>query len=200
MFFDNEQARLILASASPRRRELLTAAGYVFDVVPSPMDEPTGRWRLLSPQQVAQSLAYFKARSVWERYPRAWVMGADTVVAVGGQIIGKPSDRQHARQILSSLAGTRHSVITGVSLLGPSAIRLIAADTTHVTMRKASAAEIEAYLDSGEWQGKAGAYAIQETGDRFVKSIEGSFTNVVGLPMETVERLLAQAAELAKSR
>ncbi len=201
MFLNNVQEKLILASASPRRRELLAAAGYIFDVVPSPIDEPAGRWRLLSPQQVAQSLAYFKARSVWERHSRAWVLGADTIVAAAdGQIIGKPSDREHARQILSSLMGTRHSVITGVSLLGPSAIRLIAAQTTHVTMRKATAAEIEAYLDSGEWQGKAGAYAIQETGDRFVQSIEGSFSNIVGLPMESVERLLAEAAELAKSR
>lgn len=162
----------------------------MFEVIPSPLDEPAGRWRLLSPQQVAQSLAYFKARSVWADHPRAWVLGADTIVVAGGQILGKPADRDHAREILTLLAGTRQSVITGVCLLGPRGQRRIECETTFVTMRAATPAEIEAYLDSGEWQGKAGAYAIQETGDRFVQSVEGSFSNVVGLPMELVTRML----------
>ena len=92
--------------------------------------------------------------------------------------------------MLETLSGSRHAVITGVALLGPGPRRLIASDTTHVTMRRMTDDEIQAYLDSGEWQGKAGAYAIQETADRFVTSVEGSFTNVVGLPMELVRRML----------
>jgi uncharacterized membrane protein (UPF0127 family) len=102
----------------------------------------------------------------------------------GGQAIGKADDEEEARAILRRLCGTRHEVITGLALLGPGGVRLIASEVTHVTMRKASEGEIQAYLDSGEWRGKAGAYAIQETGDRFVECVEGSFSNVVGLPME----------------
>ncbi len=178
---------------------MLSQAGFVFEVIPSPLDEPAGRWRLLSPQQVAQSLAYFKARSVWAHHPRAWVLGADTLVVANGQIIGKPADRDHARDILTLLAGTRQAVITGVCLLGPGAWRRIECATTYVTMRAASPAEIEAYLDSGEWEGKAGAYAIQETGDRFVQSLEGSFSNVVGLPVELVERMLKDAQAVCRA-
>ena len=183
--------RLILASSSPRRRELLASAGREFEVVPPSIPEPVRDSPPRGPIETAEALAYFKARSVWQAHPRAWVLGADTVVAHQGRIIGKPSGPDDARATLEALAGTRHAVITGVALLGPPSRRLIASETTYVTMRKMSDREVRQYIDSGEWQGKAGAYAIQETADRFVEAVEGSFTNVVGLPMELVERMLA---------
>ena len=182
--------RLVLASASPRRRQLLEEAGWEFQVVAPAIPEPEGHLRLLGPKGLAEALAYFKARSVWDANPADWVLGADTIVSLDEEVIGKAGDEAEARAILSRLCGTRHAVITGLAILGPGGVRLIASDTTFVRMRKASPAEIQAYLDSGEWRGKAGAYAIQETGDRFVESVEGSFTNVVGLPMELLGRML----------
>jgi septum formation protein len=181
---------LVLASASPRRRQLLAEAGWAFRVVEPPVPEPDDGWHGLGPNGLAEALAYFKARSVWEADPGDWVLGADTVCSHAGRIIGKPADEEDARAILRSLCGTRHAVITALAILGPPAVRLIASDTTYITMRNASDADIQAYLDSGEWRGKAGAYAIQETGDRFVECVEGSFSNVVGLPLELLERMI----------
>jgi septum formation protein len=182
--------RLILASASPRRRQLLEEAGWEFQVIVPTVAEPETRWHLLGPKGMAEALAYFKARSIWDANPSDWVLGADTIVARGEEVIGKAADEVEARTILGRLCGTRHAVITGLAILGPGSVRLIASDTTFIRMRNASPAEIQAYLDSGEWRGKAGAYAIQETGDRFVESVEGSFTNVVGLPMELLRRMI----------
>ena len=193
---------VILASGSPRRRELLAQAGVPFEVVAptiEELDETTGH---LPPTQQAEALAYFKARYVWDKDPARWVLGADTMVALGATILGKPADRDDARRMLSSLSGTRHAVITGVALIGPEG-RWIASDHTFVTMRTLSPQEIEDYLASGQWAGKAGAYGIQETpalrsatqsrvGDRFVERVEGSWSNVMGLPMELVGRMLAR--------
>ncbi|MCK4276023.1 MAG: septum formation protein Maf [Phycisphaerae bacterium] len=180
---------LILASASPRRRKLLAEAGLVFEVVSPPVDEPD-HVGLLPPAQRAEALAYFKARSVSQYYPGSLILGADTIVAVSGVVLGKPADQLEARRMLQTLSGTRHVVITGVALLGPDKRRLIASETTYVTMRPMSNGEIESYIASGEWEGKAGAYAIQETADRFVVSVEGSFSNVVGLPVKLVKRMV----------
>jgi septum formation protein len=181
---------LILASASPRRRALLAEAGWEFRVVEPPLTEPKTHHDVAGPKDLAESLAYFKARSVWEPNPLHWVLGADTIVWAGGKVIGKALDEADALAILRGLCGTRHEVITGLAILGPGGVRLIASDTTFVTMRKAPDAEIQAYVDSGEWRGKAGAYAIQETGDRLVERIEGSFSNVVGLPLELLARMV----------
>jgi septum formation protein len=183
-------AGLILASASPRRRELLAASGWKFHVIEPPLTEPKAHWDVPGPKDLAESLAYFKARSVWERNLESWVLGADTIVWAGGKVIGKAADEEEALAILRGLCGTRHEVITGLAMLGPLGVRLIASDTTFVTMRKAADSEIQAYVDSGEWRGKAGAYAIQETGDRLVDRIEGSFSNVVGLPLELLGRMV----------
>lgn len=184
------QTGLILASSSPRRRQLLADAGYAFAVIDPPLGEPDGRLAGLPPRQQAEALAYFKARSVAESNPDAMVLAADTVVASGGAVLGKPAALSDARRMLETLSGTRHAVVTGVALLGPGPARLIASEVTHVTMRAMLPEEVEAYLASGEWRGKAGAYAIQETADRFVQNVEGSFTNVVGLPMELVEQMI----------
>ncbi len=192
----------VLASRSPRRRELLERAGYRFRVAVPPVSEPEGSSRQAHPAQLAEALAYFKARSVQKGRPRRIVLGADTVVAGGGRVFGKASDAAAARKMLSALAGTRHSVTTGLALVLPAAPaatgaglrRLLASETTYVTMRDLCEEEIDGYVASGEWRGKAGSYAIQETADAFVEKIEGSFSNVVGLPLELLERLLERAS------
>jgi len=185
--------RLILASASPRRRELLRGAGYEFDVVPPPVHEPVAPAHSIAPGFWAEALAYFKARSVAESHPEAIVVGADTVVTHGGRMIGKPKDVADARRILSSMFAGRNEVITGLAVVyPPNASRIITHVTTVLTMRAMRREELEEYLAGGAWRGKAGAYALQEGGDRFVESIVGSESNVVGLPMEKLEEILAQ--------
>jgi septum formation protein len=185
---------LILASGSARRRELLEKAGVTFEVVPPNVQEPVSVPAGTGARTLAESLAYFKAAAVAAEREGAAVLAADTVVALDDRIIGKPADEQEAREILEALSGTRHQVITGVALLCPGERRLITSETTHVTMRAMSSDDLDAYVASREWVGKAGAYAIQETADRYVEEIEGSFTNVVGLPMELVERMVRRAA------
>ena len=183
---------LILASASPRRSELLRQAGYSFSAVVPPVGEPGPPPAGLSACQQAEAAAYFKARSVLEMGFVGPVLGADTVVALGGKVLGKPADEADARGMLRTLSGTRHEVITGVAILWRIGRRRIASDRTYVTMRRMTPEELDSYIASGEWVGKAGAYAIQETADRFVERVEGSFSNVVGLPLELVRRMLGE--------
>jgi septum formation protein len=196
---------LILASSSPRRRELLHQAGYRFKVrPPGPIEDASIRGAPSAAAYV-ESLAYLKAMSAIETHGirKGLVLGADTAVELRGRLIGKPRDEEEARQILSALvatgdstgrAGSVHRVLTGLALVDAGAgRRWLAHDATTVHMGPMSAAEIHAYVASGEAMGKAGAYALQETADRFVERIEGSFTNVVGLPMELLERMLKAA-------
>ena len=183
---------LILASASPRRRELLTEAGYAFTVEPAQVSEPQlPNGKALSAAVWAEALAYFKARAVAQYHPDALVLGADTVVSFENKIIGKAADIDDARRILTNLFGGSNDIITGIALLVPrSESRVIAHVSTRLTMKPMSSAEVEAYLATGAWQDKAGAYAIQEGGDQFVESIDGSLSNVVGLPMEKIGEIL----------
>ena len=187
---------LILASSSPRRRELLHQAGYRFKVrPPGPIEDASIR-RAPSAAAYVESLAYLKAMSAIETHGirKGLVLGADTAVELEGRIIGKPRDEDEARQILSALAGSVHRVLTGLALVDAGAgRRWLAHDATAVHMGPMDDAEIRAYVASGEAMGKAGAYALQETGDRYVESLEGSLTNVVGLPMELLERMLKAA-------
>ena len=169
---------------------MLSEAGYKLDVVSPHLPEPTDLPESLSPTEYAEHLAHFKANCVAESHPNDCVLGADTVVAVNGKIIGKAADEKHAVEILTELSHTPHKVITGIALLGPGEKFSIAAETTIVTMKPMTPGEIQDYVDSGEWIDKAGAYAIQESADRFVKKIDGSFSNVVGLPMELLLQLL----------
>ena len=182
--------RLILASASPRRSQLLSQAGFIFDVVPSDADEtlPDG----LPPAEAAVEVARRKALAVAGGIRSAVILAADTiVVAPGGKILGKPDDEADARRMLRELSDSTHVVITGVFAVDCDTARTVGrAVATTVVFGKMTDAEIYAYVAGGEALGKAGAYAIQETGDRFVRRIEGSFTNVVGLPMETVTEML----------
>ena len=186
-------SKLILASSSERRRRLMAEGGLDFEVVAPSLAEPTEYVLNLPPIQQAEALAYFKARSVLDTHPKATVLGADTIVVLGEEVLGKPADAEGARRMLDSLSGTRHRVITGVAIVGPCG-RLIASDTTYVQMREMSPDEVDGYVESEEWAGKAGGYAIQDTADRFISRIDGSFSNVVGLPMELVTQMLAKLA------
>jgi septum formation protein len=184
---------LILASGSPRRAELLREAGYRFEVVVPPWAEPDEFHPHVEAPRHAESLAYFKARSIANHNPKATILGADTISVLNGDIFGKPVDRQDARRILTRLAGTTHSVITAVTLLHPETDqREMRHAVSRITMRRIPAEELEGYLDTGHWMGKAGAYGIQDHGDRFLEHYEGSFTNIVGLPMELVGEMFAE--------
>lgn len=184
---------LVLASASPRRAELLREAGYRFQVVDPPIEEPGDEHRHVAAGLHAESLAYFKARSVEDDHPNKTILAADTIAVLNGQIIGKPVDAADARRILKLLSGTIHDVITGVVLLSPNgARRIMQHDVSRIRVRRLSDEAVEAYLTTGQWQGKAGAYGIQDHGDAFVETVEGSFTNVVGLPMELLSRMFRQ--------
>ena len=185
------QPRLVLASASPRRQSLLREHGLTFDIIVSPHDEPDDAFGTVTPAQLAEALSAFKAQSVRSLVSDAWILGGDTVVALGDAVFGKPVDRDDARRIISTLAGTTHEVITGVTLLDARTGRYETEhDRTLVVMRRLSETEIEDYLATGAWEGKAGAYGIQDRGDAFIDRIEGSFSNVVGFPMELVMRML----------
>ena len=189
------QIRLVLASASPQRKQILAKAGYVFEAVdPGDVEDAVGA--AARPEELAGIKAMAKAEHVAAAlsapYP-AVVIGADTIVALGSEIVGKPLDRKEAVSILTRLSGTRHRVISGLCLWPVPGQPRLGVATTWVQMRPMSAEQIRAYVASGESDDKAGAYAIQEGGDRFVESLEGSFLNVVGFPLELFEGLLPAA-------
>jgi septum formation protein len=171
---------------------LLSQWGFVFDTVPSPVDEPDAAELGGSPVDVAMSLATFKADQVARLHPDAIVLGADTVVALDGELYGKPDDADDARRILSTLMHHTHEVITGVTLIdGKSGRREAAVDESRITMTPMTPSQLDAYIESGLWQGKAGAYGVQDHDDQFVKRLDGSFTNVVGLSKDLVTSMLA---------
>jgi septum formation protein len=181
--------RLILASASPRRSELLRAAGFDFQVVPADVDE-----RPLpaeAPDDYVRRVALDKARAVAACMPDAIVLAADTCVVVDDAILGKPADAADAARMLAMLSGRPHDVLTGVAVIGPAGIRVESADS-RVVFAELSAGEIAWYVASGEPGDKAGAYAIQGLASRYVERVEGSYSNVVGLPVALVYRLLRE--------
>ena len=185
---------IILASTSPRRSELLREMGLEFVVSPAHFEE--AEHPHLSPVELAKLNACRKARVIAQRYPKALVLGADTVVSLGTKFYGKPADRADAARMLSELQGQTHQVVTGICLIHLHGRRhRLFAETTHVTFRALTLAQIQDYLARIHALDKAGAYAIQEHGDRIVKGIVGSFNNVVGLPTERLAQELAQMAE-----
>lgn len=184
------QPRLILASASPRRRALLAELGIAFDVIPGDVPEEPAPGE--APGAFAARLARAKAEAVARAHPDAYVLGADTVVALDGAPLGKPADRADARRMLAALSGRTHTVRTAVALVGPDGRVDEAQACTTVEFRALGMAEIEAYLDSGEPFDKAGAYAVQGGAGAFVRRLEGSYSNVVGLPVVEVAALLAR--------
>ena len=182
---------VLLASQSPRRADLLREAGIGFEVELPRFDEPgMDGWRF-SAVELAESLAYFKARSVADARPDRLVLGELTVVSICGAFLGMPRDRDDARRMLSMHSGTTQEVITGVALVHLARRqRMIRHAVTRVTMKRLTDDELNDYLDTGDWAGKAGAYGIQNVGDRFVTKVDGSFSNVVGLPIELVTEMI----------
>ena len=181
---------LVLASASPRRQELLRSAGITFEVQPAhiPEDPLPGE----AAKDCAERLAREKALAVAGQRPHDIVLGADTVVVVDGQLLGKPSDTADAERMLRMLSGREHQVITGVCLVF-SGQPSVASETTLVTVSEITDGEIADYVASGEPMDKAGAYAIQGIASRWIPRIEGDYSNVVGLPVALVWRMLQES-------
>ena len=181
---------LILASASPRRKELLSRLGYPFEILESgvPEDEPSG----MTPREVVQFLAALKADAVAEKLECGTILAADSVIDLDGQILGKPEDHADAILMLKKLGGRTHRVVTGVCLLACGReMRSLFSVATQVDMKAYSDEEISRYVDSGEPMDKAGAYAVQGLGGKLVASVHGCYNNVVGLPLCEVVRHLA---------
>lgn len=198
--------RLVLASASPERQRLLSDAGYAFSVVPSQLVEPAPD-SFPSAEAYVTHMAWLKATAVASSGdagslpPATMILGADTVAVVGGRVLGKPRDRDDAQRILCLLGGTCHAVVTGLCLhLVGSDVSLLAHERTTLEMAPWTQDHLEQYLDSGLWAGKAGAYGLQEPTDPFVRIIEGSRSNVLGLPMDRLARLLRMADRLDTAR
>ncbi|MEE2638451.1 MAG: Maf family protein [Acidobacteriota bacterium] len=184
----------MLASRSVRRADLLSRAGFRFDVVPADIDERPHPEE--PPAVLVRRLAREKAAAVALSHPDAVVLGADTLVVAGGTIFGKPVDAGDATTMLRRLSGQTHDVLTGVAVHTPTGWRDDVA-STRVVFRELHEVEIDWYVASEEPLGKAGAYAIQGLASRFVTRIDGSYTNVVGLPIEVVDRMLRELSSPA---
>lgn len=178
---------LILASRSPRRAELLAAAGIPFEVLAVDVDEAPRAHE--TPAAYVERLAIEKARAVHRLRPGAHVLGADTTVTIDGDILGKPIDAADATRMLRALSGRAHDVHTGIALVTPDGVRS-AVDTTRVWFDPMTDEDISWYVETGEPMGRAGAYAIQGFASRFIPRIEGSYSNVVGLPVALVGSIL----------
>ncbi|MDQ5858304.1 MAG: Maf family protein [Acidobacteriota bacterium] len=190
--------RLLLASASPRRAEILGALGIPFDLSPADVDETVlpgepGR-------AAAARLASAKAAAAVSRHPGAWVLAADTLVLIDGAVLGKPRDDPEAAAMLRRLSGREHVVVTAVSLLRDAGPEIATVEESRVRIAPLDEEEIHWYVATGEPRDKAGAYAVQGLGARFVESVDGSFSNVMGLPARSVYRLLRQAPDPALAR
>lgn len=181
--------RIILASTSPRRKQLLKQLGIEFEVVPSEVVEKFNP--RLKPRHQVEELALQKAESVAAKYEDAIIIGADTVVALGDEVIGKPTDENDAKRMLKKLRGRQHSIVTGFVLIDTAAKRtLIKSVETKVWFRKLTPKEIANYIEKEKPFDKAGAYAIQDLGALFVEKIEGDYFGAVGLPLYTLAKEL----------
>lgn len=182
---------LILASSSPRRQELLRAAGISFQVHPAHVNEDQHAGE--APLVYALRLAREKAQAVAPHYPHHYVLGADTIVVIAGEVLGKPRDAADAARMLCALSGKGHEVTTAVSLVSPAGDTQIRSCTTQVYFRKLTMEEIHQYVAGGEPMDKAGAYAIQGGAALWTDRIEGEYSNVVGLPLPLVTEMLRES-------
>ncbi len=178
---------LILASASPRRRELLTQAGLRFDVHAAHIDE--SRYTNETPHNYVQRLAFEKAQTILALHPNATILGADTTVVLDNEILNKPTDRADAERMLRLLSARTHQVHTGIAIV-TGTTQLTHIETTHVTFSEITEPDLAHYLASGDPLDKAGAYGIQGYAARWIPRIEGDYFNVVGLPIAATIRLL----------
>ncbi len=188
---------IILASGSPRRRELLDSLGVDFQVVKPDVDEEGFDLSHLAPGEVVKFLSRTKAQEVFKRHNRHIVIGADTIVVLEGTVFGKPRDAAEAFRMLQALQGTTHEVYSGITLFNPddsgaTPPLLSAFRTTRVTMRPLNEAEIQAYIATGEPMDKAGAYAIQGVGSTLVSGIEGCYFNVVGMSLALLDEMFRE--------
>ena len=182
--------QLILASSSPRRRELLAKAGYTFEVRAADIDESLHAGE--QPKDYVQRLALEKAQAIAALNPEAVVLGADTTVVLGGEVLGKPTDHADAERMLRLLSGRTHQVYTGIAVVKGAEHR-IHVETTDVVFRHLTDEELTTYLASGDAMDKAGAYGIQGYAARWISRIEGDYFNVVGLPLSAVVQLLGES-------
>ena len=198
------RARILLASGSPRRRDLLTGAGVSFSIQPADIDETAFEGE--NPEALVERLSYEKARAVLERQLWAeeegdhalFVLGADTVVVLDSGILGKPEDEEHAAEMLACLVGRVHTVVTGVTVIERGSLRpLTRVISSRVEMRDADPEEIHRYVATGESLDKAGAYAIQGRGGGLVTRVSGSESNVIGLPLDETLSLLREVGAFA---
>jgi septum formation protein len=181
------QSNLVLASASPRRKEILERLGFEFEVIPTGLEED----QTLSedPERNVRLLAELKGVDVQRVRPRKTIIAADTIVRCDAVTLGKPEDSDEAFEMLRSLSGRGHSVITGVALIAPPNRRIVESESTRVFFRDITDVEIARYIDTSEPFGKAGAYAIQGLASAFIDRIEGCYFNVVGLPVALLFRM-----------
>ena len=187
---DKSSPEFILASASPRRVELLRQISIVPDhILPAEIEETPLKNE--QPRELVARLAVAKAAAIAKDYPDAYVLAADTVVACGRRILPKAETADDARALLEMLSGRRHRVISGVFIFAPAGASSARAVETAVTFKRLSSAELDNYLASDEWRDKAGAYAIQGLAARFVCSLNGSYSNVVGLPLYETSQMLS---------
>lgn len=185
----SHQHSLILASASPRRLDLLATIGVVPDmIIPADIDETPQKHELPKPH--AFRLAEGKAEEVFSQHKSAYILAADTVVGVGRRILPKAEDVQTAKQCLELLSGRSHRVFTGVCLITPKGEKLSRVVETRLKMKRLSEAELKVYLSGGEWNGKAGGYGIQGLAGAYISNMIGSYSNVVGLPLYETRNLL----------
>jgi septum formation protein len=179
--------KIILASTSPRRKEILEMLDLEFEIIPSSFKEDNTL--PLAPSVLVCQLALGKAKEVSKRNPDALVIGADTLMSLDGRIIGKPKDQDDARTILNVLSGRVHSVFSGIALVEGQQIQSASAESK-VYFKKLEASEIEAYLKTNEWQDKAGGYGVQSSGGDLIEKIEGGYLNIVGLPLDLLIEML----------
>lgn len=190
---EKEKQSFILASASPRRKELLEEAGYDFTVEPSNVDESQHSTDNKPAEYYAIELAFAKAIDVAVRFPQKLAIAADTVVDLDGEIIGKPDDAKDAERITRLLFAKPHKVVTAIAFMRlEPRVEMANAETTIVYPKALSEEQIAEHIKSENWKDKAGGYGLQDTEDEFVAKIEGSFSNVVGMPMELLEKMLEQ--------
>lgn len=189
---DQTPIRLILASGSPRRRQLMTDAGYDFDVIVPSDSAECGVCSRETPPELVCRLAWQKAADVVPQVAQGIVIGCDTVAECQGHILGKPQNREHAAEMLQLMSGRPHQVFSGLCLRSvPENKAIVEVDVTKLQMDRLSETELNDYLDSEQWEGKAGAFGYQDGLD-WVQIIAGSESNVVGLPMERLEQMLAR--------
>ena len=183
------QKRLILASTSPRRKEILSSSGLLFEVVPSDYEEDMTL--AMEPKNLAKYLSKRKAETVANKYPDSVVIGADTFVEFEGEVLGKPHTKEKAKETLHRLNGRIHSIITGFTVIDASNAKCISqAVETKVVFKRSTDKEIDEYIATGEPLDKAGSYAIQGIGKSLVERIEGDYNNIVGLPLDALLNVL----------